>query len=46
MGGVLGAMYYRFVKFIHYEEANPGQDHDGQLENKGLPDGATLPRDI
>ncbi|KAK2740050.1 Aquaporin-2-like protein 2 [Colletotrichum kahawae] len=46
MGGVLGAMYYRFVKFIHYEEANPGQDHDGQFENKGLPDGATLPRDI
>ncbi|KAF4844966.1 Aquaporin-1 [Colletotrichum siamense] len=46
MGGVLGAFYYRFVKFIHYEEANPGQDHDGQFENKGLPDGATLPRDM
>ncbi|CAJ2510816.1 Uu.00g064410.m01.CDS01 [Anthostomella pinea] len=26
MGGVLAAIYFRFVKACHYEEANPGQD--------------------
>ncbi|WQF85302.1 Putative major intrinsic protein [Colletotrichum destructivum] len=26
LGGALAAAYYRFVKWAHYEEANPGQD--------------------
>ncbi|KAI1281155.1 aquaporin-like protein [Xylaria sp. FL0933] len=26
LGALLAAGYYRFVKFCHYEEANPGQD--------------------
>ncbi|KAI1348173.1 aquaporin-like protein [Xylaria sp. FL0043] len=26
LGAVLAAGYYRFVKFCHYEEVNPGQD--------------------
>lgn len=26
LGALLAAGYYRFVKWIHYEEANPGQD--------------------
>ncbi|KXH62692.1 aquaporin rerated protein, other eukaryote [Colletotrichum salicis] len=26
MGAALAAAYYRFVKWAHYEEANPGQD--------------------
>ncbi|KAH7128869.1 aquaporin-like protein [Dactylonectria macrodidyma] len=26
LGGVLAALYYRLVKRMHYEEANPGQD--------------------
>ncbi|KAF9875406.1 aquaporin [Colletotrichum karsti] len=45
MGGVLGALYYRVVKMIHYEEANPGQDHGGE-NGDALPDGATLPRNM
>lgn len=27
LGALIAAMYYRFVKWAHYEEANPGQDH-------------------
>lgn len=26
LGALLAAAYYRFVKWVHYEEANPGQD--------------------
>ncbi|KAK6066635.1 aquaporin related protein [Seiridium cupressi] len=26
LGAILAALYYRFVKAAHYEEANPGQD--------------------
>ncbi|GJC87488.1 aquaporin-1 [Colletotrichum liriopes] len=26
LGAALAAAYYRFVKWVHYEEANPGQD--------------------
>lgn len=26
MGAVLAALYYLFVKWAHYEQANPGQD--------------------
>ncbi|KAF3771122.1 aquaporin-like protein [Cryphonectria parasitica EP155] len=29
MGGALAAFYYRFVKWAHYEEVNPGQDSAG-----------------
>ncbi|OLN89996.1 Aquaporin-1-like protein 2 [Colletotrichum chlorophyti] len=29
MGSLLAAGYYRIVKWAHYEEANPGQDHTG-----------------
>lgn len=29
LGAALAALYYRFVKWAHYEEANPGQDSDG-----------------
>ncbi|KAL0932283.1 Aquaporin-2-like protein 2 [Colletotrichum truncatum] len=42
LGGLLGAMYYRIVKLIHYEEANPGQDAEGGA----LPDGATVPKNL
>ncbi|KUI70327.1 Aquaporin-1 [Cytospora mali] len=27
MGAAIASLYYRFVKWAHYEEANPGQDH-------------------
>ncbi|KAF1364081.1 aquaporin-like protein [Lizonia empirigonia] len=30
LGGALAAGYYRFVKHFNYEEANPGQDSDGE----------------
>jgi len=30
MGALLAAGYYRFVKAMHYDEANPGQDSTGQ----------------
>lgn len=30
MGAALAAGYYRFVKFAHYEEVNPGQDEPSQ----------------
>ncbi|TDZ14299.1 Aquaporin-1 [Colletotrichum orbiculare MAFF 240422] len=48
VGGILGAVYYRIVKLIHYEEVNPGQDHAGDTSHDGgvLPDGATLPRNL
>lgn len=26
LGAIIASGYYRFVKFCHYEEANPGQD--------------------
>ncbi len=26
MGALLAALYYKFVKYFNYEEANPGQD--------------------
>lgn len=26
MGSLLAAGYYKFVKYLNYEEANPGQD--------------------
>ena len=26
MGAVVAAAYYRWVKYMNYEEANPGQD--------------------
>ncbi|CAN8096191.1 unnamed protein product [Discula destructiva] len=29
LGAALAAVYYRFVKWAHYEEANPGQDSTG-----------------
>lgn len=29
LGAALTALYYRFVKWAHYEQANPGQDSDG-----------------
>lgn len=29
LGASLAAMYYRFVKWAHYEKANPGQDSTG-----------------
>ncbi|KAJ4410339.1 hypothetical protein N0V82_009243 [Gnomoniopsis sp. IMI 355080] len=29
LGASLAALYYRFVKWAHYEEANPGQDSTG-----------------
>ncbi|KAK2602883.1 hypothetical protein N8I77_009385 [Diaporthe amygdali] len=29
LGSALSAMYYRFVKWAHYEEVNPGQDSAG-----------------
>ncbi|KAG8163549.1 hypothetical protein KVR01_006846 [Diaporthe batatas] len=34
LGAVLAALYYRFVKWAHYEEANPGQDSDGTHEQE------------
>lgn len=30
LGAVLAAGYYRFVKWAHYEEANPGADVGGE----------------
>lgn len=33
MGASLAALYYRFVKWAHYEEVNPGQDSAGTPEN-------------
>lgn len=33
MGAALAALYYRFVKWAHYEEVNPGQDSSGTPEN-------------
>lgn len=27
LGALLAAGYYKFVKYFHYEEVNPGQDH-------------------
>lgn len=33
MGAALSALYYRFVKWAHYEEVNPGQDSAGDAEN-------------
>ncbi|KAF9700971.1 hypothetical protein EKO04_000347 [Ascochyta lentis] len=30
LGAALAAGYYRFVKYFNYEEANPGQDSDGE----------------
>jgi aquaporin related protein len=29
LGATLAALYFRFVKYVHYEEANPGQDSTG-----------------
>lgn len=29
LGALLAAGYYRFVKWAHYEEVNPGQDSTG-----------------
>lgn len=29
LGATLAALYFRFVKLVHYEEANPGQDSAG-----------------
>lgn len=33
MGAFLAALYYRFVKWAHYEEVNPGQDSSGTPED-------------
>lgn len=33
LGAALAALYYRFVKWAHYEEVNPGQDSAGAAEN-------------
>lgn len=33
MGASLAAIYYRFVKWAHYEEVNPGQDSTGTPNN-------------
>ena len=30
-GALLAGAYYKFVKFFNYEEANPGQDCDGEV---------------
>lgn len=30
LGALLAAAYYRFVKWVHYEEVNPGQDSAGE----------------
>jgi aquaporin related protein len=30
MGAAVAALYYKFVKWSHYEEANPDQDTDGE----------------
>lgn len=27
MGALVAALYYRFVKYMNYHEAQPGQDH-------------------
>ncbi|KAJ9150777.1 Aquaporin, Major Intrinsic Protein [Pleurostoma richardsiae] len=39
LGALLAAGFYRIVKFLHYEDANPGQDdHKPTVErNEGLP---------
>ncbi|KAF2751124.1 aquaporin-like protein [Sporormia fimetaria CBS 119925] len=36
MGGALAAGYYRFVKWTHYEEANPGQDAENDGKNSDV----------
>ncbi|POS75800.1 aquaporin rerated protein, other eukaryote [Diaporthe helianthi] len=33
LGAALAALYYRFVKWAHYEEVNPGQDSAGAEED-------------
>lgn len=33
LGAALAALYYRFVKWAHYEEVNPGQDSAGAAED-------------
>lgn len=37
MGGALAAAYFRFVKWTHYEEANPGQDAESEREKSQAP---------
>lgn len=37
LGASLAAVYYRFVKWAHYEEANPGQDSTGTDVEEGKP---------
>lgn len=37
LGASLAAVYYRFVKWAHYEEANPGQDSTGTDIEAGKP---------
>jgi len=32
LGGLVAAMYYRWVKWMNYEEANPGQDAVNEVE--------------
>lgn len=34
MGAVVAAAYFRFVKWTHYEEVNPGQDDEADAEEK------------
>ncbi|KAJ4389025.1 hypothetical protein N0V93_006487 [Gnomoniopsis smithogilvyi] len=37
LGASLAAIYYRFVKWAHYEKANPGQDSTGTDIEAGKP---------
>lgn len=35
LGAALAAAYFRFVKYFHYEQANPGQDAAGGNFDEG-----------
>jgi hypothetical protein len=36
LGSLLAVVFYRFIKILEYETANPGQDSDGNLGRIGV----------
>lgn len=40
LGALISAGYYGFIKYLHYEEANPGQDSNGNDQDDWEQNGA------
>ena len=43
LGGLLAAAFYKFVKILEYETANPGQD---EVDPRRVPDDADAPERV